>query len=241
LDGVDLVRLRSDIDRARRPGRWIPFVDTGVVEIAPGGGVSDEDAGVDLVCQRARLENPGEVEPLPAQPDPRARSDAVDPQPLGGNGAENGNRFPRRRGIEEAALSDLGADRRQQVEAGGLDLKPVRLGGGDQRAAVDLGVLDESRVGLPFDSRHALDHRRRRNRELGLGARERLTLLDSEQVRPEPIDLPQQPGLRGGGEAEHGDDRGDSDRDPERREASAEAPGAKPDARHSGEVGKPEP
>jgi hypothetical protein len=76
---------------------------------------------------------------------------------------------------------------------------------------------------------------------LGLGARERLTLADSEQVRPEPIDLAEQPGLRGGGEAKHGDDRGDPDRDPERREAGAKPPCAKSDARHSGEVAKPEP
>ena len=55
------------------------------------------------------------------------------------------------------------------------------------------------------------------------------------------IDLAEQPGLRGGGEAEDGDDRGNSDRDPQRREGGTEPPRAKPDARHSGQVGQPQP
>ena len=43
------------------------------------------------------------------------------------------------------------------------------------------------------------------------------------------------------GEAEHGDDRGDADRDPERRERGAQAACAHADARDPGEVGGPQP
>ena len=49
----------------------------------------------------------------------------------------------------------------------------------------------------------------------------------------EPVDLRQQPGLRGGRQPEHRHDRRRADRDPERRQRGAQWPGAQPDARHA--------
>ena len=69
-------------------------------------------------------------------------------------------------------------------------------------------------------------------------AGEGLAVGDGEQVGAEPVDLGEQPGLGGGGEAEHGDDRGDADGDPERGQRGAELAGAQPDAgRARGQVG----
>ena len=66
----------------------------------------------------------------------------------------------------------------------------------------------------------------------------RLAGRDGEQVGAEPIDLAEQPGLRGGREAEHRDDRRDADRDAERGEPRAQPPGAHADARDPREVGQ---
>ena len=55
---------------------------------------------------------------------------------------------------------------------------------------------------------------------------------------PEPVDLGEQPGLRGGREAEHRHDRRDADRDAERGQSGAQPPGAHADARDAREVGQ---
>jgi hypothetical protein len=62
---------------------------------------------------------------------------------------------------------------------------------------------------------HLADHRRGAGREDDLLARLALPVGDDQQVRPEPVDLRQQVGLAGTGDPEHGDDRGDADRDSE--------------------------
>ena len=64
---------------------------------------------------------------------------------------------------------------------------------------------------------------------------------DVEQVGAELVDLGEQAGLAGGGDAEHGDDRGDADRDPERRERGAQPARAHADAGQPREVGGPQP
>jgi hypothetical protein len=48
-------------------------------------------------------------------------------------------------------------------------------------------------------------------------AGEALTAGDRQQIRSEFVNLFEQPSLARGGQAEHRDDRGDPDRDPERR------------------------
>jgi hypothetical protein len=67
-----------------------------------------------------------------------------------------------------------------------------------------------------------------------------LPVGDGQQVGAELADLVDQPGLRRGGEPEHGDDRGDPDRDSERRQGRPNGAGAQTDAGKAGEVGQAE-
>src|SRR5262245_47492330 len=91
------------------------------------------------------------------------------------------------------------------------------------------------------DGADAGDHTRCGGRQRGRLAEERCAVVDGEEVRAEAVDLGEQAGLGGGGEAEHGHDRGDADRDPERGEGGAHAAGAKADACDPGEVGESQP
>jgi hypothetical protein len=91
------------------------------------------------------------------------------------------------------------------------------------------------------DGADAGDHSGRGERQLGRRPGQGLAGSDGQEVGAEPVDLGQQTRLGGGGEPEHGYDRGDSDRDPERRECGAQAAGAKTDAGNPGEVGDPQP
>ena len=84
------------------------------------------------------------------------------------------------------------------------------------------------------------DPRRRFEGQLRLPAGEALSGLDGQQVRAEPVDLREQPGLRGGGQPEDADDRCRSDRDPERGQRGAQRPGAQPDTRHPQPVLQPQ-
>src|SRR5207244_1401559 len=69
LDGLDLARVRADVDGGRV---------TVEGEEALGGAEADEDGAVDLGREGGGREDAGEVEPLPAEPDPFPRVDAVD-------------------------------------------------------------------------------------------------------------------------------------------------------------------
>ncbi len=77
-------------------------------EVGGGGGKADEDRAVDLRRQRDGAEDPGEVEPLPVDPDPLAGVDTVDAEPLGGGRAEHAHRQRGGGGIEEDSLGDGG-------------------------------------------------------------------------------------------------------------------------------------
>jgi hypothetical protein len=66
--------------------------------------IADQDRGVDLRGQCRRLEDPGDIEPHAAGPDPLAGEDPVDPDELGGGGAEDGDRLVLGGGVEELAL-----------------------------------------------------------------------------------------------------------------------------------------
>ena len=163
--------------------------------------------------------------------------DAVDAEPLGGRGAEHDDRLSLGRRVEVGAADDRRADDRQQPQRCRLDAERACLRGRDERAAVDRGAR-AARVCDLGDGADASDHPRRRDRELCRGAEERLAVRDREQVGSEPIDLREQPGLRGGGQAEHRDDRRDADRDAERGETGAQPSGAHADARDPREVGQ---
>ena len=227
LDGGDLAGLAADVDR----GRVIVEAEVGL-----GGGEADEHGAVDLGGEHGGAEDSRDVEPLPAQPDALAGVDAVDAEPLGGGGAEHRDRLSLGRRVEVGAAGDRGADGGQERERRRLDAERSCLGGGDERAAVDRGAR-AARVGDLGDGADASDHARRRDRELCGVAGEGLAGGDGEQVGSEPVDLAEQPGLRGGREAEHRHDRRDADRDAECGEPGAQPPGAHADARDAREVG----
>ena len=125
-----------------------------------------------------------------------------------------------------------------------------RLAAWTLRALVSTVGISGERYTLPFDLPRlrdgfdgvdAGDHRGRDEGQLGGLAGEALAVGDGQEVRPEAFDLCQQPGLARGGQAEHGYDRGDPDRDPQRRERRAHPPGAQPHARDAREIGGAQP
>ena len=76
--------------------------------------------------------------------------------------------------------------------------------------------------------------------QLGGGAGEALAVADGEQVGAELVDLVEQAGLGGGGQAEHGDDGGDADRDTESGQPGPQLAGAQSDGREPGQVAEVE-
>jgi hypothetical protein len=205
-------------------------------QVALGGGEADQHGVVDLGREPGRAKDAREVEPLAAEPDPLTRVAAVDPEPLRGGGAEHRDRQPGRGRVEVAALRDGRPDRGKETEAGGLDAEAVGVDGGDVRAPVDLRVGRARPLDLR-DRPDAGDHPRCRKRQLGRAPGERRSVGDGEQVGAEPVDLGQQPRLRGRGEAEHGHDRGHPDRDPERGQRGAQPSGAQADRGDPSQVG----
>ena len=125
---------------------------------------------------------------------------------------------------------------RGQVQAGGLHGQGVGVDRRDQRAAVGVDVADGAGVVHGGDRADAGDHAGCGERELGGVAAEGLPVGDGEQVGAQLVDLGQQPGLGGGGEAEHGDDRGDADRDAERGQRGAQLAGAHAHGGESGQI-----
>ena len=80
--------------------------------------------------------------------------------------------------------------------------RPPVLADRDHRAPVDLLVLHQGGVCHPLDVVQERDPRRRFAGQLRRPAGEALSGLDGQQVRAEPVDLREQPGLRGGGQPE---------------------------------------
>ena len=210
------------------------------VQVAFRGLEADEHRAFDSGREHRWAEDPDEVEPLVRGPDPLAGVDVVDPESLRGGGAEHRDRLLRGGGVQVAALHDLDAERVQQAEARRLDFEGVGFDGGDQRRAVHL-PFDLPGLRDGFDGVDAGDHRGRHERQLRGLAGEALAVGDGQEVRPEPVDLFEQPCLARGGQAEHGDDRGDPDRDPQRRERRTHPPRAQPHARDAREIGGPQP
>src|SRR5262249_53861175 len=131
LDGGDLAGVGAQVD-----GGGVPVE----VQVVLGGGEPDQDRGVEVGGQDGGAQDAGQVEPLAAEPDPLAGPDAADAEAMGGGGAEDGDGFAGGGGVEVVAVGDAGADGGGQAEAGRLDGQAVGVDGGDQRAAVDLGV-----------------------------------------------------------------------------------------------------
>ena len=82
-------------------------------EVFLGGGVADNDGGVDGGGEHGRFEDAGEVEPLAADPDPFARVDVVDAEQLGAGGAEHGDGFSGGGGVEVVAVGEGRGDDRE--------------------------------------------------------------------------------------------------------------------------------
>ena len=204
-------------------------------------GVADQDGGVDGGGEHGGFEDAGDVEPLAADPDPLAGVDAVDAEPLGGDGAEHGDGFLGGGGVEVVALGDGGGDDREEVEAGGLDGQGVGVDRGDVGAAVGVGAADRPGALHLLHTADTADHGRRRGGQLGGAAGEALAVADGEQVGAELVDLGQQAGLGGGGQAEHGDDGGHADGDAESGQPGPQLPGAQSDGGEPGQVGQLQP
>ena len=120
-----------------------------------------------------------------------------------------------------------------QAEAGRLDAEGVGVDRRDQRAAVGVSAGGAGVLHLR-DRADAADHAGRRLGQLGGLAEEGLAVGDGQQVGAQAVDLGQKAGLRGGGDAEHGDDGGDADGDAQGREAGPQLAGAQADARPPG-------
>ena len=84
-------------------------------------GVADQDGGVDGRGQHGRSEDADHVEPLVADPNPLSGVDAVDPEPLSGDGAEYRNGFLGGGRVEVVALGDAGGNDWEEGERCGLD------------------------------------------------------------------------------------------------------------------------
>ena len=222
------------------PACLLAVDDADIAEVPLGGRVADQGAVVDVGRQRRGLQDAGDVEPLAAQPDPLIGVDPVDAQLLRGDRAEHRDRLAGSARVEPVAARDAGAEHGQQVQAGGPHLEAAGLAHRDHRAPVDVRVLHQGGVRHQLDVVQERDPRRRLAGQLRRPPGEALSGLDGQQVRAEPVDLREQPGLRGGGQPEDRHDRRRSDRDPERGQRGAQRPGAQPDARHPQPVAQPQ-
>ena len=113
--------------------------------------------------------------------------------------------------------------------------------GGDVRGAVGVGAADRPGALHLLHAADPADHGRRRGGQLGGAAGEALAVADGEQVGAELVDLVEQAGLGGGGQAEHGDDGGHADGDTESGQPGPQLPGAQSDGREPGQVGQLQP
>jgi hypothetical protein len=220
------------VDRARRAGLLFAADDTDVAEVRLGGRITGQGADVDVGLERRGVQDARDGEPPAAQPDPPLGVDAVDAQLPRGGRTEHRDRQTGGALVEPVAACEAGAEHGQQVQAGGSHLEAAGLGHRDHRAPVDLLVLHQGGVRHQLDVVQERDPCRRFAGELRQAAGKALAGLDGQQVRAEPVDLRDQPGLRGGGQPEDRDDRCGADRDPERGKRGAQRPGAEPDARH---------
>ena len=187
------------------------------------------------------MQDAGQVEPAVADPDPLAGPQPVDAEPRRGGRAEHGERLAGGDRVEVAAARDARSDGGWQLEAGRLHGDGVGVNDGDERAAVDVRAADRPRELDRADAADAGDHAGSGGGEFGGLAGQRLSVGDGQQVGPEPVDLGQQTGLRRRRQAEHGDDRGDPDRDAQGRERGAQLAREQPDRGQPAEVAEPQP
>ena len=158
------------------------------LQVAFRGLEADEHRAFDFGYEHRWAEDPDEVEPHPAGPDPLTGVEMVDPESLRGRGAEHRCGLLGGGGVQVAALHDADAQRVQQAEARRLEAQGVGFDGGDQWRAVDI-AFDVPRLGDVFHGVDAGDHRGRDEGQLGGLAGEALAVGDGQEVRPEAFDL----------------------------------------------------
>ena len=110
------------------------------------------------------------------------------------------------------------------------------VGWGDVRVAVGVDATDRPGGLHLLNTADTADHGRRGSRQLDGVAGEALPVADGEQVGAELVDLVEQAGLGGGGQAEDGDDGSHADGDTESGQPGPQFPGAQSHAREAGQV-----
>ena len=186
------------------------------VQVLLRGREADQDRRVDLGSVGVFVKDAGHVEPHAAGPDPHPGPDPVDAQSLRCGGAEHRDRLAGGRRVQELALREAGAGHRGQAQGGRLDAEGVGFDRGDERGLVDVDAADGAGVLDSGDAGQSGDHAWRRFGQLSDTAGQGLPAGCGQQVGAERLDLGQQRGLGGGGQAQDGDDRRDADRDAQR-------------------------
>ena len=182
---------------------------------------ADQRVPVERRHQFDGIEDADNGEPVTADVDDGREVERIDPQPLGGLGAEHGHRQAEVAVAEEAAsghtrpqhLDQVGCRRRYSETARLLDRDPV--------AAPD-GLRDRRGAGCTLHRPDPFGHRGSLLRQLGRFAEDRLAGASLEQSGAEPIDAGEQLGAARRGDPGDGHDGGDPDGDAERREDRAE-------------------
>src|SRR5262245_7004257 len=232
LDGGDLVGGRAHVDGGRMP------IET---EVLVRGGEPDQRRGVDLGGEHRGLEDPDDVEPLAANPDPFPGPNAVDAETRGGQRAEHSDGLGGGCRVQVPAVGEAGAHRAGQPGACSLDRQRVGVDRGDQRAAVGVGVVDGAGVGDLGDGADPADQPRGGRGQIGGLPENGMPVGDGEQVGAQPVDLGEQPGLGGGRRPEHGYDGGHPAGHAQRRQGGPQPAGPQPGAGDPGHVGGPQP
>src|SRR5580658_1960680 len=208
------------------------------VQVLLSRGEADQDRRVDLGGIGVGVEDAGHIEPLAADlavdPDPHPGPDPVYAKQPRCDGAEHGGRLAGGGGVQEPALREAGAGHRGQVQGGGVNAEGVGFDRRDERGLVDINAADGAGALYLSDPGQPGDHAQRRLRQFGDTAGEGLPVGDGQQVGAQGLDLGQQRGGRGSGQAQDGGDRRDADRDAQRRQPGAQLAGPRTDAGQPG-------
>ena len=222
---LDLVGI-TRVDRARQDTPHVfhevgagSQVDRGRHDLGPqkllGSGVADHHGAVDVGIERQRFEDPDHSEAAPTDPNDRTAPQVVDPEPLGSDRPEYDRRKRHSLVVEEASVGHGPLERVEQLWFGGQHVEAVLVV--DILVALNIGVELRYRRRL-FDGADPAHHGGRLRREFGALTEQVVAGLDLQQVGAELVDLGDQIGLAGTRDAEHGDHRGDPDRDSDRRQ-----------------------
>ena len=186
----------AHVDRARRSGRLRAADQAAVSEIPLGGRIADQGAAVDLRRQRRGLQDAGDLEPPVSQPNSLVGVDPVDAQAFHRDRTKHRGRLAGGARVQPTTPRDAGPEHGQQVQARGSNLEATAPSHRDHRVPIDPLFLQQGGVCHLLDVIQVTDPCRCFAWQLRLATREALSGLHGEQVRAEPVDLREQPGLR---------------------------------------------